>query len=717
MSDPSFYEIAADQDVYPAQPYNTPAILDFGDSINLDIENLLDIGCGDGQLLRFIETRNENVDLFGLTAPGSLPQLLDSKIKILEGDMHALPWPNNFFDAVTARHVLEHSISPYLAIKEIFRVLKPNGTLYAVMPDSSSEWIALWEDHYSVLTPSNWKKLFMDNGFDLVRFNENEWLASHSMAHETEYRFILRKSSSGTQKFVSDMNLEAVNGITGSSSKLEKTDDYSIIVTLHNIMFFETIEELIVEFKENTLIVLPQISGNGWNEMLDQTFEFISKSGWNICYSSKIKSELNCSLLLSPYDYEEILPINSRWRGRFIYGLAKDNWNFSYKNNSGFDFVMTFGPIDSAYLEGITKTIPVGMMRKIPNPIESGPRSRKKLLYLPTYGSNNCLDSFIKVVGELLISFDIAIKLHHGNQYLENTIEQLQEISGIQLISAYENTLECISQADVVVCDASGAIGDSISLSKPTVVLNLNGGSEVDAVQDFLVKKNYVLCANHFSEIAKVVQSSLDIDKTKLLKAKDEIFWATGAIAVSTARNFLTNLLRASDESLLLSLNARRERRLAVNSLIQRINEGKNSREEIVNAYRQQLLKVLDDYSHLKQLLEDTRINLNESQLISQTYLGQLEDTRINLNESQLISQTYLGQIDQLHYQLKTHESEITLGNLRLTQLQYELHDFQLKFQQVSESLFQIKRSRTYRIFTPWRKLRINQKNIWARRN
>ncbi len=50
------------------------------------------------------------------------------------GDAHNLPFNNNSFDTIIMQAVLEHLHSPDIALKEAFRVLKPNGYLYLEVP-------------------------------------------------------------------------------------------------------------------------------------------------------------------------------------------------------------------------------------------------------------------------------------------------------------------------------------------------------------------------------------------------------------------------------------------------------------------------------------------------------------------------------------------------------------------------------------------------------
>lgn len=49
-------------------------------------------------------------------------------------DIHSLPLPNETFDAVICIHVLEHVKDDIAALKELHRILKPNGELLLMVP-------------------------------------------------------------------------------------------------------------------------------------------------------------------------------------------------------------------------------------------------------------------------------------------------------------------------------------------------------------------------------------------------------------------------------------------------------------------------------------------------------------------------------------------------------------------------------------------------------
>lgn len=49
-------------------------------------------------------------------------------------DAHDLPFSSGSFDAVVAQAVLEHVVDPYRCVDEMYRVLKPDGLIYAETP-------------------------------------------------------------------------------------------------------------------------------------------------------------------------------------------------------------------------------------------------------------------------------------------------------------------------------------------------------------------------------------------------------------------------------------------------------------------------------------------------------------------------------------------------------------------------------------------------------
>lgn len=80
------------------------------------------IGSGMGE---FIRKNKENIISFDIYNSSNIDFIADA---------HAIPVKDNTFDLVIIQAVLEHVISPEVVVKEIKRVLKVNGMVYAETP-------------------------------------------------------------------------------------------------------------------------------------------------------------------------------------------------------------------------------------------------------------------------------------------------------------------------------------------------------------------------------------------------------------------------------------------------------------------------------------------------------------------------------------------------------------------------------------------------------
>lgn len=88
----------------------------FIESNILDDKLTLDHGCGPGPYKALFKQR-VGFDV----APGPAVDVT--------GDMHALPFEDNYFEQILSTEVLEHSYDPCKAVDELRRVLKPGGKL------------------------------------------------------------------------------------------------------------------------------------------------------------------------------------------------------------------------------------------------------------------------------------------------------------------------------------------------------------------------------------------------------------------------------------------------------------------------------------------------------------------------------------------------------------------------------------------------------------
>jgi SAM-dependent methyltransferase len=101
-------------------------------------ERLLDIGCWDGRFLEKIRDAGLYKELVGADLVLEGVNLVREKgfdAYVVDLNAGTLPFPDNHFDAVTIIAVLEHIFDPYSIIREIRRVLRPNGILVIDVPN------------------------------------------------------------------------------------------------------------------------------------------------------------------------------------------------------------------------------------------------------------------------------------------------------------------------------------------------------------------------------------------------------------------------------------------------------------------------------------------------------------------------------------------------------------------------------------------------------
>ncbi|WP_280215802.1 class I SAM-dependent methyltransferase [Nocardia cyriacigeorgica] len=92
-------------------------------------EDLADIGCGDGRFLAHLAEHGHRGRLVGLdssTAMVAAAHVVPGVEGVL-GDAEDLPFADDEFDIVTARHMLYHVPDPHQALRELQRITGPGG--------------------------------------------------------------------------------------------------------------------------------------------------------------------------------------------------------------------------------------------------------------------------------------------------------------------------------------------------------------------------------------------------------------------------------------------------------------------------------------------------------------------------------------------------------------------------------------------------------------
>jgi len=138
---------------------------------------VLDVGCGKGGLiiscaLRDCDAVGIDIDLSELRIAKLRSKNFSAiSLQLIRCDAKFLPFRNNSFDLVTATSVLEHVDNPERAVKEMVRVLKPEGYILLTIPSPSFPREAHYKVFYIPYLPKKLGKIYLRlRGFNPVFF-------------------------------------------------------------------------------------------------------------------------------------------------------------------------------------------------------------------------------------------------------------------------------------------------------------------------------------------------------------------------------------------------------------------------------------------------------------------------------------------------------------------------------------------------------------------
>lgn len=121
---------------------------------------LLEIGCGSGDQLKFLQRLGWNVE--GLDLDPVATEIATSRgLRVYTGSLEKQYFSSQKFDVIVSSHVIEHVHDPVSLLRECRRILNPGGKLIIVTPNTTSlfhKWFG-----------SNW--LHLDSPRHLHLFN------------------------------------------------------------------------------------------------------------------------------------------------------------------------------------------------------------------------------------------------------------------------------------------------------------------------------------------------------------------------------------------------------------------------------------------------------------------------------------------------------------------------------------------------------------------
>lgn len=130
-------------------------ILSILDLFNVEGDCYLDIGTGSGDFTIQMSNQINANEIYGVDISYNSVKTVKNKGIIssrVDLNVEELPFPDNFFDVITATDVIEHLTDSDNFLNESFRVLKPGGFFLVSSPNLSS-WLSIISLIFGYLPP------------------------------------------------------------------------------------------------------------------------------------------------------------------------------------------------------------------------------------------------------------------------------------------------------------------------------------------------------------------------------------------------------------------------------------------------------------------------------------------------------------------------------------------------------------------------------------
>ncbi len=151
--------------------------LEFGNLKKKKELKILEIGSGSGELAYYLSSAGHKVTCCDISEKSL--NLIRQKyhLKTICGKIEDISLPENYFDIILMRHVIEHLDEPIYCIKKLYTALKKDGSLYITTPNYDSwarriarkKWNWCIPDHRYFWSTRTLARFLYKQGFQIVR--------------------------------------------------------------------------------------------------------------------------------------------------------------------------------------------------------------------------------------------------------------------------------------------------------------------------------------------------------------------------------------------------------------------------------------------------------------------------------------------------------------------------------------------------------------------
>ena len=142
---PDYLEVTYSEARLPKSDYPARLVRRLYETAYRKPGRLLDVGCGRGEFLqRFADLGFNCIGVDSAESASSFAPGCD--VRVLNLDRDPFPFPDESFDFVFSKSVVEHLRNPEAVLAECRRVLKPGGIAVVMTPSWRHQWRIFFED-------------------------------------------------------------------------------------------------------------------------------------------------------------------------------------------------------------------------------------------------------------------------------------------------------------------------------------------------------------------------------------------------------------------------------------------------------------------------------------------------------------------------------------------------------------------------------------------
>ncbi|MHB8120730.1 MAG: methyltransferase domain-containing protein [Desulfuromonadaceae bacterium] len=216
---------------------------------------ILDVGCGMGGVFCTFP-QGSKLTKFGIDFSHVAIEKISSRIPdgtFVVGDVHNLPFENDYFQRVTCTETLEHVDSPFSVVAEMFRVLQNNGKLLITVPEKTFDlpaesWPGGISVHINKFSVESLSAIVRENGFGIDSAEIIEgviWLIaskpeSTGKCRRTKVRYALSEVNA---------DIQVARKLFGQGSHIEAFDCYEQLAEAYPIHAIDILAEALDQYK------------------------------------------------------------------------------------------------------------------------------------------------------------------------------------------------------------------------------------------------------------------------------------------------------------------------------------------------------------------------------------------------------------------------------------------------------------------------------------